>query len=364
MWGETKTDPGPGDSRINRASPNPGRIRTGVIGAGFVSRFHLQTLATLPNVEVIGVADIRPERATAAARDHGIAASFDSHEKLLALRPDVVHVLTPARSHFELALAALEAGCHVFCEKPLACSAEHSRQLEEAAARADRRILVNHSLLGDRTVERGMRALAEGRIGEVHSLTIYRSSVPPARSYRLPYPEAGDPFREVGVHALYCARAILGRIDDVQAQVRTSGKHELVGYDEWSAQLRCERGFGQILLSWNAPEQHVISVQGTQGRLSMELWPGVMTLRPHGRRDRRAIAAMRPALDATSTIAQVGVAALGYLRGTTRWYSGIDRMIRKFYVALESGEPMPFDFDSVHDVVNWNERVARSVERS
>ncbi|MEL7046682.1 MAG: Gfo/Idh/MocA family oxidoreductase, partial [Pseudomonadota bacterium] len=161
MWGETKSDSGHGNAGISQVSPHGSPTRTGVIGAGFVSRFHLQTLATLPNVEVIGVADIRPERATAAARDHGIAASFDSHEKLLALRPDVVHVLTPARSHFELALAALEAGCHVFCEKPLACSAEHSRQLEEAAARADRRILVNHSLLGDRTVERGMRAIAE-----------------------------------------------------------------------------------------------------------------------------------------------------------------------------------------------------------
>ena len=193
-------------------------------------------------------------------------------------------------------------------------------------------------------------------------MSLYRASVPPQRPYREPYPRSGDPFREVGVHALYLLSAILGPIRDAELRQRSSGNNRCVHHDEWTMQLECERGLAQILLTWSGPEQQVIAVQGERGRLQIDLWPGVVTRRAAGVRSRRIALASQPLLESASAAVQVGRAVWGFFRGTTKWYCGIERMIEEFYAALRHGSPMPVYMGDVHQVVEWNERAARSVE--
>jgi predicted dehydrogenase len=98
------------------------KIRVGVLGAGAWARgAHLPGYRRDPRCDVVAIADLQPDLARTAADEFAIPVIYDSHEALLARDDiDLVDVCTPSATHFELAWAALQAGKHVLCEKPVA----------------------------------------------------------------------------------------------------------------------------------------------------------------------------------------------------------------------------------------------------
>lgn len=111
------------------------KVRVGVLGAGAWARFaHLPGYARDPRCELVAIADPVRERAEEFAKEFGIPNVYDSHEALIA-RDDIhlVDVCTPSATHFELAWAALSAGKHVLCEKPVAYDFMETRRAAELA---------------------------------------------------------------------------------------------------------------------------------------------------------------------------------------------------------------------------------------
>src|SRR5687768_9592350 len=99
-----------------------GKLGVGVLGAHtWAEKAHLPGFAADPRVDLVGICDIVPERAAAMARQFGIRRVFDTPAAMLA-DPDVqmVDVCTPTDTHYELGMAAIAAGKHVLCEKPIA----------------------------------------------------------------------------------------------------------------------------------------------------------------------------------------------------------------------------------------------------
>ena len=98
------------------------KVRVGIIGCGGIAfGKHMPSLKTVPEVEMVAFCDIIPERAEDAAAKFGVEGSkcyADYRELLEDKSIDVVHVLTPNKSHSEITVAALESGKHVMCEKP------------------------------------------------------------------------------------------------------------------------------------------------------------------------------------------------------------------------------------------------------
>lgn len=114
-------------------------VRVAVIGAGFAASSHLDALARLGGVEVAGIVASTPERGREAAERFGLARSYDRAEDALQDGTvDAVHVCVPNVHHAGLVAAALEAGKHVLCEKPLAMSSPETGELTRLAARSDR----------------------------------------------------------------------------------------------------------------------------------------------------------------------------------------------------------------------------------
>jgi predicted dehydrogenase len=108
-------------------------LRAAVIGTGFIGSVHVRS-ARLAGAEVVGVAASSPERSAEAAKSMDVPRGFASG--LEAARDkdvDVIHICTPNSLHMEVAKAALEAGKHVVCEKPLATSLQDARVLSELA---------------------------------------------------------------------------------------------------------------------------------------------------------------------------------------------------------------------------------------
>jgi len=337
-------------------------LRVGLVGAGYIAPFHIRFLRKVPAVDIVGIADIVPARADRLAQAYGIAAACRSIDELLDVGLDVLHVLTPAPSHAELALAGLQAGCHVLVEKPFTCSVDDCNRLQEGAERQNRRILVDHSLLGDPAVRKGLLMVRRKGIGTVSSLSFFRAGTAPERDFREPYPLPGDPFREVGTHALYCVTAFLGDIQDADVRLSSTGKHPSFQYDEWNVQLECECGVAQIHLTWTLPLQQTIDLHGDQGRLQMDLGPSIVLKQRHWSTDRRIALAAAPVARSLSTIGQVSRTILRYCTGRYGTYKGIETMIGEFYKALRAGGPMPIDFHRARHIVEWTERIAAQAE--
>ncbi len=114
-------------------SPSVETLRAGIVGAGFVGRIHARS-ARLAGARIAAVAASTPERGTEAREELGAERDFAGAEELVRSEAvDVVHICTPNNLHVPLALAAIEAGKHVICEKPVALDGAEARELAAAA---------------------------------------------------------------------------------------------------------------------------------------------------------------------------------------------------------------------------------------
>ncbi len=118
------------------------RLRIGVLGAGHLGRIHIQQALEVADLEVIGTYDPHPEKREAIGAEFGVAV-FDSMEALIAAS-DVVDVVTPTLAHHACAKAALQAGKHVFIEKPLTHTLDEGRELVELARTTNLKVQVGH----------------------------------------------------------------------------------------------------------------------------------------------------------------------------------------------------------------------------
>ena len=125
------------------------KLRVAVVGAGYVAGHHLAALKRLDFVELVGICDSNLAAATALAERFGVAMAASNLAELAAQRPQAVYILTPPASHAALAMQALDMGCRVLVEKPMADSIAECRAMIETARSKGLILGVNHSDLLD-----------------------------------------------------------------------------------------------------------------------------------------------------------------------------------------------------------------------
>ena len=186
------------------------KLRIGIVGCGGIANGkHMPSLKKLADkVEMVAFCDIVPEKAEQAVKDYGTPdakAYVDYHELLEDKSIDVVHVCTPNRSHAEITVAALEAGKHVMCEKPMAKTAADARLMLDAAKRTGKKLTIGYQ---NRCYPRCLllkRACDEGELGEIYyakAHAVRRRAVPNWGVFLNEYEQGGGPLIDIGTHAL------------------------------------------------------------------------------------------------------------------------------------------------------------------
>jgi len=146
-------------------------IRTAIFGTGFIGRVHLDALRRQEGVEIAAIADPNLEVAQRLGLSFGIPTIVaDYRDVLRDAAIDAVHICTPNALHFSMARAALDAGKHVACEKPLATTAEDARALVDLAAQKALRNCVCHNLRYYPMVQQLRRMKEAGELGEILSV--------------------------------------------------------------------------------------------------------------------------------------------------------------------------------------------------
>lgn len=120
----------------------PARTRVGVVGVGSLGYHHARILSELPEAELVGVHDARPERMTQVAEALGVQPAPDVNALLAACEAVVIAV--PTTVHEDVALAALERGAHVLIEKPIAPDLDAADRILDAARGAERLVQIGH----------------------------------------------------------------------------------------------------------------------------------------------------------------------------------------------------------------------------
>ena len=141
-------------------------LRAGLIGTGFIGPVHLEALRRI-GVSVSALCDL-PDRVKAAAEKWAIPESFGDYQDLLrSANVDVVHITSPNRFHCEMALAALRAGKHVVCEKPLAMNTRETERIASLARGSGKVFAVNYNVRFYPAVLALRRMVARRELGEI-----------------------------------------------------------------------------------------------------------------------------------------------------------------------------------------------------
>lgn len=143
-------------------------VRMAVVGAGFWGLNHLRVLSEIPNVELVGVCDTDVSRAARAAKRFGVSKYFSYLDELLEkTEPDALTICTPSTTHVTLALRALNAGCDVLIEKPMASTIEEAVHIIEKKDEMKRRVMVGFIERFNPAVQFAKNLIDTGEVGDV-----------------------------------------------------------------------------------------------------------------------------------------------------------------------------------------------------
>jgi predicted dehydrogenase len=155
-------------------------LRMGIAGCGAAARIHLDRLLALDGIAIVGCAD--PDLAAAGSLadrattrpgspDATIRAFSDHRELLRQVAPDALAIFSPHLSHYRLAMDALQAGCHVFIEKPLSTNVQEAADIVSLARARNLKVGVGHQFRLAPSLVEARRRLAAGAIGPVRLVT-------------------------------------------------------------------------------------------------------------------------------------------------------------------------------------------------
>ena len=209
-------------------------LRIGLVGSGFMGKAHALAyriasavfrLPVQPVLELL--ADVTTDAAAAAARDLGFARSTGDWRALVAdPQVDVVSITTPNVLHAPIALAAIAAGKHVHCEKPLAPAAAQAREMADAAERAGVKTQVGFNYLKNPLLALARDIVASGEIGDIVSFRgihaeDYMADPATPWHFRMDPAGGGGVVADLGSHITAIARFLLGPISEVYGRLET-----------------------------------------------------------------------------------------------------------------------------------------------
>lgn len=232
------------------------KLKIGIIGAGYIGGVHAGILGRDERVQVTAIYDVDQQRARTLARSHEARTTSDPSE--LLERCDAVYITTPNTQHVALALAAIDAGKHVFCEKPLATNITDAESVFIKANQVQSVFQVGHNRRFA-----PVYATLKQLLAETH--TPHSAHVKMNRGELLNPVWTGDPsvtggfLYETPIHMFDMMRFLFGEVESLQA---IGSKHEYREVDDFSVLLKFANGMHATLAtaadaSWLFPFERV-----------------------------------------------------------------------------------------------------------
>ncbi|HEX7597344.1 MAG TPA: Gfo/Idh/MocA family oxidoreductase [Polyangia bacterium] len=366
---------------MNETSQSPGTdrpLRVAIVGCGKIADGHLEELRKMPKqATVVAVCDREELMAEQLAQRFSVPARYDNFEAMLEReRPDVVHVTTPPQSHTALALTAIQAGCHVYVEKPFALDATQAATVLAAAENQRRKVTVGYSSLFDPPILRLRQLLAEGVLGEpVHVESFY--------GYNLDGPFGKALLADPGhwVHGLpgklfhniidHMLNKIVDFIPDDTPQVTAMSsalRPERFGdqrdalMDELRVLVRGQRvtGYGTFS-SHIRPAAQFVRVYGTRNIAHADLLSRTVTLQASPKLP-SAIGRLLPPFEQAVALAGQGFSNLGrFVHSDFQYFAGMRTLMSRFFESIAHDSAVPIAYRDILRVSQMMDEIFRQV---
>lgn len=273
-------------------------IGIGLIGTGFMGKAHAlafraarAVLGDVPPARLEVLCDTPEDKARAMADQFGFSRAVDDWRALVAdPEVDLVSITTPNRLHREMALAAIAAGKHVWCEKPMGLTLAEARDMAAAAKEADVKTMVGYNYVKNPAFLHAQKLIAEGAIGRpVHFRGFvdedYQADPETPWSWRARLHEAGlGALGDLGCHLVSMACGLMGPVEGLVADMQTvhetrplpdgSGRAPVENEDVASALLRFSSGAQGVISTsrsaWGRKNRLDFEVHGTKGMIVFE----------------------------------------------------------------------------------------------
>lgn len=266
-------------------------VTVGVIGCGNISGQYLSMQKRFPMLRVLACADLAGQRAEEAARRHGIERVLAPEELLRDPEIEIVLNLTVPSAHAPVTLAALEAGKHVYVEKPLGVTRQQGLQVAETAQRSNKRVACAPDTFLGAALQTCRKLIDEGVLGDTTAFTAAMISRGHEHWHPDPaffYEEGGGPMMDMGPYYLTALLQLLGPMRRVTgfastaiprrtitSQPRRGGVIEVKTPDHYACAIEFQSGVaGSIIQSFamrNAEYdgEHPIVIYGTKATLKV-----------------------------------------------------------------------------------------------
>jgi predicted dehydrogenase/nucleoside-diphosphate-sugar epimerase len=332
------------------ASTHP--LRVGLIGSGKMGQHHLKAIAASRLATVVGVADPAASAVDLAAVVPPEAIVVRTAAELLSTaRPDIVHIVTPPGTHADLALQAIEAGCHVYVEKPFTPTAEEARRIMAAAARRGVKVCAGHQVLFEAPALAAAAHLSKiGRLVHIESyfsFKMVRRTITPV-----------EQVKDILPHAIYPVVDQLRRATGLTARIQVTGMSLDAGGEAYVL-LRLGRATAIVMVTLNGrPVEQYQHLIGTNGSLRVDYIGGFLgPLIGPGTGPGVLLTPYRRALRTLS----------GTTRGITRLllggsYPGLRTLVSRFYESVRDNTDPPLSPQSIIDTVQLCEEVGQALD--
>jgi predicted dehydrogenase len=182
-------------------------VRVGIIGSGGIARYaHIPGYQAQKEVEIVALCDVLPGRATSVAQEFHIPHAYESYQEMFdSEQLDAVSVCTPNATHKEITIAALEAGLHVLCEKPIAMSLAEGRAMADAAKKMGKVLQVGLHWRFTSEAQTLKRFIDAGDLGEIYygeATCMRRRGIPGWGVFTQKALQGGGALIDIGVHTL------------------------------------------------------------------------------------------------------------------------------------------------------------------
>lgn len=190
------------------------KLKVAVIGVGNISYWHITSYLNNPDVEIVAFCDINPETLRRRGEEFGVTALFESYDEMLQKVPeiDLVSVCTWNNAHAAAAIAALNAGKHVLCEKPMAMNAVQAEEMRRAAEQNGKLLQVGFVRRFGQDAAVILDFAEGGNLGEVYfaRASYVRRNGNPGGWFGNKALSGGGPLIDLGVHVIDLVRYLMG----------------------------------------------------------------------------------------------------------------------------------------------------------
>lgn len=203
------------------------KLRVGIIGTGTISHEHIQAYQKLEHVELVALCDINPQQLAYMSKKFGVVETYSTKEEMFAqANLDAVSVCTWNAAHAECTINALNAGLHVLCEKPMAVSTEEALQMEAAAIKNDRLLMIGFVRRFGNDAQVVMDFNKDNFFGDIYygKATYLRRNGNPGGWFGDKSLSGGGPLIDLGVHVIDLLSYLMGKHQPVSVYGATFQK--------------------------------------------------------------------------------------------------------------------------------------------